>query len=124
MTDGHIYTLNHDMKRLEQKENEEYNDRFTPHVGDTYYIKEDAEQRQSKMFANIYDILNVIRIVPTPEEPKEKQVLTLIHKEDNLTDLLYQFIGAGYSPGVNFEPERITAWKLELNEIFCVIQFQ
>ena len=93
MTDGHIYTLNHDMERLEQRENEEYNDHFTPHVSDTYYIKEDAEPRQSKMIANVDDILNALRNVPKPEDPKEKQVLTLIHKEDNLTDLLYHRCG-------------------------------
>ncbi len=51
-------------------------------------------------------------------------MLTLIHKEDNLTDLLYQFVGAGYAPGVNFESGRISARKLELNKIFCVIQTQ
>ena len=62
--------------------------------------------------------------MPKPEDPKEKQVLTIIHKEDNLTDLLYQFVGAGYSPGVNFESGRITALKLELNKIFCIIQTQ
>ena len=46
----------------------------------------------------------------------------MIHREDNLTDLLYQFVGAGYSPGVNFESGRINALKLELNKIFCIIQ--
>ena len=74
------------------------------------------------MIAHIDDILQVIRNMPPPEDPKEKQVLTLIHKEDNLTDLLYQFVGAGYFPGVSFEPGRTTALKLELNKIFCTIQ--
>ena len=38
-TDGHIYTLNHDIKRLEQKQDEE--DHYAPIVGDTYYINEE-----------------------------------------------------------------------------------
>ena len=38
--------------------------------------------------------------------------------------LLYQFIEAGYSPGVNFEAGRVTALKLEFNHIFCVIETQ
>ena len=45
MTDGHIYTLNHDIKRLEQKQHdqEEYSsDSYMPRVGDGYFIKEDA----------------------------------------------------------------------------------
>ena len=122
MTDGHIYTLNHDIKRLEQKENE--SDHYAPTVCDTYYINEEAKPRKAKMIATIDDILQVVREMPAPEDPKEKQVLTLIHKMDNLTDLLYQFVGAGYSPGVNFESGRITALKLELNKIFCIIQTQ
>ena len=76
------------------------------------------------MIATIDDILQVVREMPAPEDPKEKQVLTLIHKRDDLTDLLHQFVGAGYSPGVNFESGRITALKLELNKIFCIIQTQ
>ena len=126
MSDGHIYTLNHDLKRLEQKQDE--SDTYAPKVGETYYINEEAKPRQAKMLANIDDILQVIREMPKPEKKKddkeEKQILTLIHKEDNLTDLLFQFVAAGYSPGVNFESGRITALKLELSKIFCIIQAQ
>ena len=53
------------------------------------------------MIANLDDIFQVIREMPKPEtkkgEQEEKQILTLIHKEDNLTDLLFQFVAAGYS---------------------------
>ena len=76
------------------------------------------------MITQVDDIMQVIRDMPKPEDPKEKQVLTLIHKEDNLANLLYQFVEAGYSPGVNFEYGRITALKLELNGIFRTIQTQ
>ena len=75
MTDGHIYTLNHDVKRLEQKEDDEEVDAYTPMVGDTYYIKDDAKPRQAKMIANIDDILVVIRNMPKPEDPKENKSL-------------------------------------------------
>ena len=136
MSDGHIYTLGHDLKRLEQKQDE--SDTYAPKVGETYYINEEAKPRQAKMIANIDDILQVIREMPKPvltpkgrdqgetkkDDKEEKQILTLIHKEDNLTDLLFQFVAAGYSPGVNFESGRITALKLELNKIFCIIQAQ
>ncbi len=59
-----------------------------------------------------------------PRTQNKKQVLILIHKEDDLTDLLFQFVGAGYSPGVKFESGRIAALKLELNKIFCIVQAQ
>ena len=70
MTDGHIYTLNHDIKRLEQKEDED--DHYAPTVCDTYYINEDAKPRKAKMLRNIDDILQVVREMPAPEDPKEK----------------------------------------------------
>ena len=76
------------------------------------------------MITNIDDIWQGIRNMHQPEDPKEKQILTLIYKEDNLTGLLYQFVGAGYSPGVSFESGRFTALKLELNKICCIIQAQ
>ena len=140
MSDGHIYTLNHDIKRLEQKQDK--SDTYAPKVGETYYINEEAKPRHANMITNIDEILQVIREMPKPVltpkgrdqgetqgetkkgEKEEKQILTLIHKEDNLTDLLFQFVAAGYSPGVNFESGRITALKLELSKIFCIIQTQ
>ena len=125
MADGHIYTLNFNIDRISHQDQEaEDDERFKPRVGETYHINEEAKPRQARMIANVDDILQVIRETPKPEDPKEKQILNLIHKEDNLTDLLYQFVGAGYSPGVNFESGRITALKLELNKIFCIIQAQ
>ena len=101
MTDGHIYTLNHDVKRLEQMQDEPeecISDSYTPRVGDGYFIKEDAKPRPAKMITAIDDVLQAVRDMPKQEGPKEKQILTIIHKDDNLTDLLYQLIGAGYSP--------------------------
>ena len=68
MTDGHIYTLNHDIKRLEQKEDE--SDHYAPTVCDTYYINEEAKPRKAKMIATIDDILQVVREMPAPEDPK------------------------------------------------------
>ena len=124
MADGHIYTLNHDVKRLEQQQNEENADDYTPKVGDTYHTKEDAKPRQAKMITTIDDILQVVREMPKPEDPTEKQVLTLIHKQDDLLALLDEFVKAGYSPGVCFDAGRVTALKLELNKIFCIIESQ
>ncbi len=86
-----------------------------------YNIDEDAKPRPTKMITNIDDILQVSGDMPKPEDAKEKQVLTVIRKEGNFTDLLYQFVGAVYSPGLNFECGRITAFRLELNGIFCII---
>ena len=70
MSDGHIYTLNHDIKRLEQKQDE--SDKYTPKVRETYYINEEAKPRQAKMIAHIDEILQVIRAMPKPEGSQTK----------------------------------------------------
>ncbi len=79
------------------------------------------------MITNIDDSLQVVRDMPPlepkgtkPGDPKGKQALTLIYREGHLADLLYQFVGAGYPPGVTFESSRITALKLELNKMFVI----
>jgi len=123
MTDGHIYTLNHDIDKLSHLD-QEHSDSYTPHVSDCYQTKEDAEPRQARMISTIDDILQVVRDMGPAEKKGEKRILSLIHKEDDLMSLLNEFVKAGYSPGVNFEAGRVTALKLELNNIFCIIETQ
>jgi hypothetical protein len=57
------------------------------------------------MIDKFYDILEILK---ASQEEKD-QFIKLIHREDNLTDLLYWLTDAGYSPGINFEAGRITA---------------
>ncbi len=68
MTDGHSYTLNHDVKRLEQKQDEDH--KHTPTVGETCYNNKEAKPRPAKMIANIDDILNDIHNMSKQEDPK------------------------------------------------------
>ena len=89
-------------------------------VGENYLIREDAEAKPARTIDNIDDIL---RILKTSQEEKD-QFIKLIHREDNLTDLLYQLTDVGYSPGINFEAGRITALKLEFNKRFFLIETQ
>jgi len=74
------------------------------------------------MINNIDDILEIMR--NTPETKEEKQYIKLIHKEDDLTELLHEFIKAGYSPGINFESGRITALKVELKKVHFSVETQ
>jgi len=54
MTDKHIYTLNHDIKKLEQRDDER-SETYTPSVSDNYYIKDEIEDIPYKMINNIED---------------------------------------------------------------------
>ena len=75
MADGHIYTLNHNVKRLEQQREasseasrtkgaEEHCKEYEPQVSDCYQTREDAEPRQANVITTIDDVLQVIRGVP------------------------------------------------------------
>ncbi len=84
LADGRIYALNHDVKKLEQHHDDgNSGDGYTPHLNDTYHVNEEAKPRQAKMITIIVDMLQVIRDMPQPQDPKETQVLTLIQGEDN-----------------------------------------
>ena len=87
-------------------------------------INEDAEAREAKMIDTIDDILTVAKTVEKPTEKSELKVVSLVHRQDNLTALLYDLLDAGYNPGINFEAGRLTAIKVSLNGILFMIQTQ
>ena len=118
VTDGHDYTLNHMRSRLEQFEDDEAEQVHRVEVGENYLVREDAEAKPARMIDNIDDILRILK------EKSDDSFVKLIHREDNLTDLLYQLTDAGYNPGINFEAGRITALKLEFNKRFFIIEAQ
>jgi len=124
MADDHIYTLNHNVKRLEQKQDAECEEIKPLTVGNDYMIKEDAEVREVKMIDTIDDILTVAKTVEQPTEKAELKVVSLVHRKDDLTTLLYDLLDAGYNPGINFEAGRLTAIKVSLNGILFMIQTQ
>ena len=63
-------------------------------------------------------IEDIVSIAKTIESDKDFKLVSLIHRQDNLTKLLYDLLDAGYNPGINFEAGRLTALKLSLNGIF------
>ena len=66
MTDGHIYTLNHDLDRIAHQDQENENDdHYKPKVGEPFQSKDNVEPRKAKMINNIDDILEVIRDMGT-----------------------------------------------------------
>jgi hypothetical protein len=124
MADDHIYTLNHNVKRLEQKQDADCEEIKPLTVGNDYMIKEDAEAREAKMIDTIDDILMVAKTIEPPKEKSELKIVSLVHRQDNLTTLLYDLLDAGYNPGINFEAGRLTAIKVSLNGILFMIQTQ
>ena len=87
-------------------------------------MREDAQARTAQTIDNVDDILRIAREIPKPKAKEDKPIISLIHRKDNLTDLLYELINAGYNPGINFEAGRLTSLNMEFNGIFYTIQTQ
>ena len=104
MADNHIYTLNHDIKKLEQMHDEEHANAYQPTVNENYYIKDEVEDRPHKMISDIEDFRRVIQELGPAEiddkgKPK-KRIVKFIHKEENLNKLLDDFISSLNSPPI------------------------
>ena len=109
---------------MEQKQDADCEEIKPLTVGSDYMIKEDAEAREAKMIDTIDDILAIAKTTEAPKEKSELKIVTLVHRQDNLTALLYDLLDAGYNPGINFEAGRLTAIKVSLNGILYMIQTQ
>ena len=92
MTDDHIYTLNQNVKRLEQKQDADCEEIKPLTISNDYMIKEDADAREAKMIDTIDDILTVAKTVEQPSEKNELKIVSLVHRQDNLTSLLLSLI--------------------------------
>jgi len=102
LADGnHIYTLNHNLKRLQQmKENETY---FL-YVSSDYRTHHDEEPDvYHYMIDSVNDVIKILK----SEEAVEKQTLYLVHREDDLVGLLYEMLPY-YKPLIKFEAGKIT----------------
>ena len=70
MDHNHIYTLNHDIKRLEQKHDED--DKYVLNVSYDFRVKDDEEEMPiyHKMINNIDDILKILKLKKTNKRYK------------------------------------------------------
>ena len=89
LADGdHIYTLNHDIKRLEQNQDEDEDSTYAVRASPEYHIREGKDVVSHKMIDHIDDIIKILRAVPTPTEEehtdaaKEQHVTYLVQKEN------------------------------------------
>ena len=91
LADGdHVYTLNHDLKRLEQKQEEEGESDYVVSASTDYNIREDRDVVSHKMISHIDDILKILRETKPPEaEDKQQQVTYLVQRENNMESILW-----------------------------------
>ena len=94
--------MNHDLKRLEQKHDED--DKLVIKVSSYFKVKDDENDKpiHYKMIDNIDDIIKILKLLKAVDSD-EKDTLYLIHRNDDLPSLLFDLIDTGYTPGINYE---------------------
>ena len=83
MMDGHIYTLNHRIKVLEQKQDEMDDNSVHISASADYFINEEAQAREANMIDTIEDILAIAKTTEAPNGDDEKNIVYLIHTKDD-----------------------------------------
>ena len=122
MTKGdHIYTLNYNIKSLEQKQNEEQENEYIVKASSDYKVsKDDDEVNYYRMINTADDILKIIKELETDE----KQTIYLVHQSDNLINLYFQLVKAGYESEPIFESGRVVRIIAYFNNIPIIIKTQ
>ena len=98
------------MKELQQKAEE---DRMILTASDSYFIKEDQTVPIFRMIDGIDDIIKVVKEV---ENSKGTVEIKLIHKNNNLTELIYNLKESGYEPLIKYATGHITKIELVFNK--------
>ena len=116
ITGDHVYTLNHNLKVLEQKINEEGLDK-------EFYIKVlfnyRVDERDDIKYYMIEDTNDISKYLNLDDEK-----FYFIHKDDDLLYLLFKFIEEGYHPRIKLECGRLTWIFLVLNDKQIYIKTQ
>jgi len=96
MNDNHIYTINQNALSLQHVSKDEEPNEYLVYASNDYHIKE-KEAIDNSMIDTIDDILEIAKVTASDTPTR-----FLIHKSNNLIDLLYDCIAAGYKPGIGF----------------------
>ena len=73
--DTHIYTLNHDLNRLNQKQDDQV-DEFRVYASNDYYIDDERKPSKHYMIEDIDDIIKVVKeLVDITEDTSEEDYI-------------------------------------------------
>ena len=108
MNDNHIYTINQNALSLQHISEDEEPNEYLVYASNDYHVKEN-EAIYNFMIDTIDDILEIAKSKITlgncakvTDMASRTATRFLIHKSNNLIDLLYECIAAGYKPGIGF----------------------
>ena len=110
----HIYTLNHDLKSIQQKQDL---DRPVVKATTDFYINIKENPTYYKMIENVNDIIKL-------ELDDDVKGVFLILKDNDLTEVMFDLTKNGYEPNIEYQINGITKIKLKFNKIKYTIKTQ
>ena len=121
MTDGnHIYVLNHDLDKLAQKLDDD-EEEYRVYASPDYRVDEEKEAARYRMIESVDDILLILR---TAEEDEVSELVYLVHKYDDLEEMLWQMRDAGYTPQPKYQAGKISHLVMTFNKTTFILKGQ
>lgn len=116
LNDGdHIYTLDHELKSLQQRLEEE-GDKTVLTVSNNYYINPNPKPIKYIMINDIDDLFIQMKEINKNNTTDEGIIINAIHRGDDLPHLLWQIVKENkYIPHVEFTATNITDIGLSFN---------
>ena len=98
---NHIYPINANQDRLSQVDGKEKS--LDIKVSKNFYITDKTEPPKYKMFSHIDELLKLT----------DQDEYYLVHKDNNLMEVLYQFKKVGYEPYIRYRAGKISDLKIK-----------
>ena len=128
MTDGdHIYVLNHDLDKLAQKlQGEGEDEEFVVYASADYRVdsderKEEKLQTRYRMIEGVDDILQILKEL---EGTEQSDLVYLVHKYDDLEQILWQLREAGHKPQIKYQACKISHLVMTFNKTTFIVKAQ
>jgi hypothetical protein len=124
LTDGnHIYTLNHNLERLAQKQDEETTE-YQVYASSDFKTREKDEQHPAhRMIEHIDDIINILK-EENNNTSDAREIVYLIHKHDNLEAVLWQLYAANFRPQIKYQSGNISHMYITVNNKVFILKSQ
>ena len=134
--------LNYDINRLEQMMTNKEEEVFLVKASSDYLLREDKNNVSHKMINHIDDIITILRDAPpSPTRPKRrkkgeakpeakkkekevKNIVYLIHKDNDLEAILWQLLEANYIPKVRWGAGTLATLTIEANGHIFILRNQ
>ena len=100
---NHVYPINANQDRLCQLK---VGDQYCAKASSNFLITDKTEPPKFKMFSHVDELLKMT----------EHEEYNLIHKDNNLNEVLFQFRKAGYEPMIKYQGNRIVELRARYTE--------